>query len=98
MTLRLEQLILKVAALATAITVIVAALWKVGQIVQMLADLPKQITELRKDVLYLKAISNDVDPLDRIRACEEYIKLGGNGTIKRLHGSLCEEYGTSHCQ
>ena len=39
------------------------------------------------------AVLDDKLPLtDRIHAGEQYIKLGGNGTIKRIYEKLLDEY------
>ena len=40
----------------------------------------------------MAVLSEEMPLIDRIHAGEEYVKLGGNGTIKKKYQHLLEEY------
>ena len=88
--------ILIVASVVTALTAITAFLFKIYNFFRKLEIKYDEMNELLKNntIHLLKiAVLDDKLPLtDRIHAGEQYIKLGGNGFIKKRYEKLLEEY------
>lgn len=88
--------ILLIASIITAVTVIVTFLFKLYKFFRTLEGKYDDMNELLKSntIHLLKiAVLDDKLPLtDRIHAGEQYIKLGGNGFIKKKYERLLEEY------
>ena len=88
--------ILLIASIITAVTVIGTFLFKLYKFFRTLEDKYDDMNELLKSntIHLLKiAVLDDKLPLtDRIHAGEQYIKLGGNGFIKKKYERLLEEY------
>ena len=88
--------ILIVASVVTALTAITAFLFKIYNFFRKLEIKYDEMNELLKNntIHLLKiAVLDDKLPLtDRIHAGEQYIKLGGNGFIKKKYEKLLEEY------
>ena len=88
--------ILITASVATALTVITAFLFKIYNFFRKLEIKYDEMNNLLKNntIHLLKiAVLDDKLPLtDRIHAGEQYIKLGGNGFIKKKYERLLEEY------
>ena len=88
--------ILIVASVLTALTAITAFLFKIYNFFRKLEIKYDEMNELLKSntIHLLKiAVLDDKLPLtDRLHAGEQYIKMGGNGTIKRIYEKLLDEY------
>ena len=88
--------ILIVASVVTALTVITAFLFKIYNFFRKLEIKYDEMNDLLKSntIHLLKiAVLDDKLPLtDRLHAGEQYIKMGGNGTIKRIYEKLLDEY------
>ena len=88
--------ILVVASVVTALTAITAFLFKIYNFFRKLEIKYDEMNELLKSntIHLLKiAVLDDKLPLtDRLHAGEQYIKMGGNGTIKRIYEKLLDEY------
>lgn len=88
--------ILVVASVVTALTAITAFLFKIYNFFRKLEIKYDEMNDLLKNntIHLLKiAVLDDKLPLtDRINAGEQYIKLGGNGFIKKKYEKLLEEY------
>ena len=88
--------ILATASVVTALTVITAFLFKIYNFFRKLEIKYDEMNELLKSntIHLLKiAVLDDKLPLtDRLHAGEQYIKMGGNGTIKRIYEKLLDEY------
>ena len=88
--------VLIVASVVTALTAITAFLFKIYNFFRKLEIKYDEMNELLKSntIHLLKiAVLDDKLPLtDRLHAGEQYIKLGGNGTIKRIYEKLLDEY------
>lgn len=88
--------ILVVASAVTALTAITAFLFKIYNFFRKLEIKYDEMNDLLKNntIHLLKiAVLDDKLPLtDRIHAGEQYIKLGGNGFIKKKYEKLLEEY------
>lgn len=88
--------ILITASVVTALTAITAFLFKIYNFFRKLEIKYDEMNDLLKNntIHLLKiAVLDDKLPLtDRINAGEQYIKLGGNGFIKKKYEKLLEEY------
>ena len=88
--------ILATASVVTALTVITAFLFKIYNFFRKLEIKYDEMNDLLKSntIHLLKiAVLDDKLPLtDRLHAGEQYIKMGGNGTIKRIYEKLLDEY------
>ena len=88
--------ILITASVVTALTAITAFLFKIYSFFRKLEIKYDEMNELLKNntIHLLKiAVLDDKLPLtDRLHAGEQYIKMGGNGTIKRIYEKLLDEY------
>ena len=88
--------IIIVASVVTALTTITAFLFKIYNFFRKLEIKYDEMNELLKSntIHLLKiAVLDDKLPLtDRLHAGEQYIKMGGNGTIKRIYEKLLDEY------
>ena len=88
--------VLIVASVVTALTAITAFLFKIYNFFRKLEIKYDEMNELLKSntIHLLKiAVLDDKLPLtDRLHAGEQYIKLGGNGTIKRIYEKLLDDY------
>lgn len=88
--------ILIVGSAVTALTAITAFLFKLYKFFRSLETKYDDMNDLLKNntIHLLKiAVLDDKLPLtDRIHAGEQYIKLGGNGFIKKKYERLLEEY------
>ena len=88
--------ILVTASVVTALTAITAFLFKIYIFFRKLEKKYDEMSDLLKNntIHLLKiAVLDDKLPLtDRINAGEQYIKLGGNGFVKKKYEKLLEEY------
>ena len=88
--------ILITASVVTALTAITAFLFKIYNFFRKLEIKYDEMNDLLKSntIHLLKiAVLDDKLPLtDRLHAGEQYIKMGGNGTIKRIYEKLLNEY------
>ena len=88
--------IILIGSVITAVTVIVTFLIRIYKFFRNLEEKYDEMNELLKNntIHLLKiAVLDDKLPLtDRIHAGEQYIKLGGNGCIKKQYERLLEEY------
>ena len=88
--------ILLAASILTAITVIYTFMFKLYKFFRNLEIKYDEMNDLLKSntIHLLKiAVLDDKLPLtDRLHAGEQYIKMGGNGTIKRIYEKLLDEY------
>lgn len=88
--------ILLIASVITALTVITTFALKLYKFFRSLEGKYEEMNDLLKNntIHLLKiAVLDDKLPLtDRIHAGEQYIKLGGNGFIKKKYEKLLEQY------
>lgn len=88
--------ILITASVITALTVISAFLFKIYNFFRKLEKKYDEMNELLKNntihLLKIAVLDEDLPLTDRIHAGEQYIKLGGNGFIKKKYERLLEEY------
>ena len=88
--------ILLIASVITALTVITTFALKLYKFFRSLEEKYEEMNDLLKNntIHLLKiAVLDDKLPLtDRIHAGEQYIKLGGNGFIKKKYEKLLEQY------
>ena len=86
----------QIASLISAITVIGGFFYKLHTITRNFEKKHEEIQQtLRMNTIHVLKIAV-LDPnlplVDRIHAGEQYIAMGGNGTIKRIYESLLDEY------
>lgn len=85
-----------IAGVISGLGVILGTLWKVHKFLDRLEDKYNEMNEtLKQNTLYIlkMAVTDKEMPLvERIHAGEEYLDLGGNGTIKKKYKHLLEEY------
>lgn len=85
-----------IAGVISGLGVILGALWKIHKFLERLEDKYDEMNEAIKEntiyVLRMAVLSEEMPLIDRIHAGEEYVKLGGNGTIKKKYQHLLEEY------
>lgn len=88
--------ILITASVITALTAISAFLFKIYNFFRKLEKKYDEMNELLKNntihLLKIAVLDEDLPLTDRIHAGEQYIKLGGNGFIKKKYERLLEEY------
>ena len=88
--------ILIVASVVTALTVITAFLFKIYNFFRKLEIKYDEMNELLKSntihLLKIAVLDDKLPLVDRIHAGEQYINMGGNGTIKRIYEKLLDEY------
>lgn len=88
--------ILITASVITALTVITAFLFKIYNFFRKLEKkydaMNELLTENSIHLLKLAVLNESLPLTDRIHAGEQYIKLGGNGFIKKKYEHLLEEY------
>lgn len=94
---QIDDAVVRGGAVAAGLTTMCAALFAFARAIIRVAHIADDIRRLRMDVLYLKAVSDNVSTKDRLQACQEYMDLGGNGAIKVLHKHLCEQYEHESC-
>ena len=84
------------ASVVTALTVITAFLFKIYNFFRKLEKKYDEMNALLKDntihLLKIAVLDEKLPLTDRIKAGEQYIKLGGNGFIKKKYEHLLEEY------
>ena len=85
-----------IASFITAITIIGGFFYKLHVITR---NFEKKHEELQNTlrmntihVLKIAVLDPNLPMVDRIHAGEQYIAMGGNGTIKRIYESLLDEY------
>ena len=88
--------ITQIASFISAITVIGGFFYKLHTISRNFEKKHEEIQQtLRTNTIHVLKIAV-LDPnlplTDRIHAGEQYIAMGGNGTIKRIYESLLDEY------
>ena len=92
----MEAILLKTAALITALTVIVggvAALAKcIVRVYKMMAALEQHTLENYMCTLRLSVMSPYMPMEERLAAGEKYVKEGGNGAIKVKYEQLRKQY------
>lgn len=90
------DLILIIASVITALTVIFTFVVKVYTFARNLEKKYEDIDSMLKTntlhILKLAVLNDNLPLTDRINAGEQYIKLGGNGFIKKKHEHLLDEY------
>lgn len=88
--------ILVTASVVTALTAITAFLFKIYNFFRKLEKKYDEMNDLLKNntihLLKIAVLDDDLPLTDRIHAGEQYIKLGGNGFIKKKYERLLEEY------
>lgn len=88
--------IILTASVITAITGIGAFVMKTYKFFRNLEDKYDSMNEtLKKNTIYILKIaimSEEMPLVDRLKAGELYLELGGNGLIKRKYNELLDEY------
>lgn len=88
--------IILTASVITAITGISAFIMKTYKFFRNLEEKYDSMNEtLRKNTIYILKIaimSEEMPLVDRLKAGEMYLSMGGNGMIKRKYNDLMDEY------
>lgn len=85
------DLIIKIAALITAVATCFALVKQIHRAVQWVEHLVQQCDENVLSILRLTIVSTEMPMSERITAGDKYIKLGGNGAVKHLYQRLVDE-------
>jgi hypothetical protein len=90
----IDNLILGAAALITGVGTIIVCLNKTIKTIysNIIKENKQAILELEKNVLKLILYNDAIDIDERIRAGENYILKGGNGSAKIYFDKLSDEY------
>lgn len=90
------KLIIEIASIITALTVIITAVIKVYKIARKIEvrveNFEKGLKTNTLSTLRLVIINEDMPLQERINAGEEYVRLGGNGAIHAMYDKLVEDY------
>ena len=85
-----------IAGVISGLGIIGGALWKIHKFLDRLEDKYDEMNDtLKQNTLYIlkmSVLSDDMPLVDRIKAGELYVSLGGNGTIRKKYEHLLEEY------
>lgn len=80
-------------------TVLLTLLGMGWNVYRQLRNLPKEISDLKRHqhknymaILRLSIVSDEMPVSERIAAGDQYLKLGGNGAIKKLYQELVNEH------
>ena len=88
--------ILVTASVVTALTAITAFLFKIYNFFRKLEIKYDEMNDLLKNntihLLKIAVLDDKLPLIDRLHAGERYIKMGGNGAIKRIYEKLLDEY------
>ena len=85
------NLIIKIAALITAVATCFALVKQLHRAVKRVEHLVQQCDENVLSILRLTIVSTEMPMSERITAGDKYIKLGGNGAVKHLYQRLVDE-------
>lgn len=85
------DLIIKIAALITAVATCFALVKQIHRAVMWVEHLAQQCDENVLSILRLTIVSTEMPMSERITAGDKYIKLGGNGAVKHLYQRLVDE-------
>lgn len=85
------DLIIKIAALITAVATCFALVKQIHRAVKWVEHLAQQCDENVLSILRLTIVSTEMPMSERIAAGDKYIKFGGNGAVKHLYQSLVAE-------
>lgn len=85
------DLIIKIAALITAVATCLALVKQIHRAVKWVEHLVQQCDENVLNILRLTIVSTEMPMSERITAGDKYIKLGGNGAVKHLYQRLVDE-------
>ena len=85
------NLIIKIAALITAVATCFALVNQLHRAVKWVEHLVQQCDENVLSILRLTIVSTEMPMSERITAGDKYIKLGGNGAVKHLYQRLVDE-------
>lgn len=85
------DLIIKIAALITAVATCFALVKQIRRAVKWVEHLAQQCDENVLSILRLTIVSTEMPMSERIAAGDKYIKLNGNGAVKHLYQRLVEE-------
>ena len=92
----METIIIKIASIITALTVIIGCLIKLYKTIDKMTDafedIKDKLKEDRLSILKLIIINKEMPLDERVNAGEEYIKDGGNGSVHVLVDKLKEKY------
>lgn len=87
---------LLIASILTALTGIGAFLYKTYSFIRNIEDKYDQMNKtIKQNTIYILKIaimSEEMPLIDRLKAGELYLELGGNGLIKRKYNELLDEY------
>lgn len=85
-----------IASFITAITIIGGFFYKIHTISRNFEKKHEEIQNILRmntiHVLKIAVLDPNLPMVDRIHAGEQYIAMGGNGTIKRVYEHLLDEY------
>lgn len=77
-----------IAALATIIGTSYKLMKMFHNVMNKIEDVEKQIKENTIHILKLGILEENMPPAERIKCGEAYVRLGGNGCIKRIYEQL----------
>ena len=88
--------VLLIASILTALTGIGAFLYKMYSFFRNIEDKYDQMNKtIKQNTIYILKIaimSEEMPLIDRLKAGEMYLSMGGNGMIKRKYNDLMDEY------
>ena len=88
--------ITQIASFVSAITVIGGFFYKLHTMTRSFEKKHEEMEEMLKTntihILKIAVLNPNLPLIDRIHAGEQYIAMGGNGTIKRIYEGLLDEY------
>ena len=85
------DLIIKIAALITAVATCFTLVKQIHRAVKWVEHLVQQCDENVLSILRLTNVSTEMPMSERITAGDKYIKLGDNGAVKHLYQRLVDE-------
>lgn len=87
--------ILLTASIIAALVTIIGTSYKIMKmfhnVMNKIEDIEKQIKDNALHILKLAILEENMPPAERLKCGEAYVKLGGNGQIKKIYERLLED-------
>ena len=92
----MREYIIMIASIVTALTVISTTCFKVYIFFKKKKKKYDEMNDILKNntlfILKIAVLDEQLPLIERINCGEEYIKLGGNGAVKKIYNHLLEEF------
>ena len=92
----MREYIIMIASIVTAITVISSTCFKVYKFFRNLEKKYDEMNDILKNntlyILKIAVLDEQLPLIDRLKAGELYMDLGGNGAVKKKYQELLKEY------